>query len=84
MTGKGKNRVQVLVAVNDEHLSKISQIAQQCKKAGLKVDKTLEGVGIITGSISEDKLDSLTGVDGVASVEREQAYQIPPPDSDVQ
>lgn len=83
MAKKGK-RVQVVVSVDDQHMPKVGQVASLCKKAGLQVDQALDEVGIITGSIPEDKLDQLSGVKGVASVEREQTYQIPPPGSNVQ
>lgn len=83
MAGK-ENKVQVVVSVDDEHMPEVGEVAKRCRKAGLQVDQALEAVGMITGSIPEDKLDKLSGVKGVASVEREQTYQIPPPDSNIQ
>ena len=83
MAGKGK-KIQVVVAVDDQHMPKVGEVAQRCRKAGLQVDQALDAVGVITGSIPEDDLEKLSGVKGVASVEREQQYQLPPPGSDVQ
>jgi methylmalonyl-CoA mutase cobalamin-binding subunit len=79
-----EKKVQVVVSVDDEHMPEVGEVAQRCRKAGLQVDQALGEVGIITGSIPEDKLKKLSGVKGVASVEREQTYQIPPPGSDIQ
>lgn len=83
MPGKDK-KVQVMISVDDEHMPEIGKVAERCRKAGLQVDEALEEVGIITGSIPEKELASLSGVKGVASVERGQQYQLPPPDSDIQ
>ena len=83
MASKGK-KVQVLVSVAEEHRAQMHQVAQRCREAGLEVDQTLGAVGVITGSIPQDKMSSLSGVQGVASVERGQDYQIAPPDSNVQ
>jgi len=81
---KKEKRVQVVISVDDQHMPKVGKVASLCKKAGLQVDQALDEVGIITGSIPENELGKLSGIKGVASVEREQGYQIAPPDSDVQ
>jgi methylmalonyl-CoA mutase cobalamin-binding subunit len=83
MAGKG-TKVQVLVSVDDEHMSQLDKVAQRCREAGLEVDQALGAVGIITGSIPQSKMSSLSAVKGVASVERGQDYQIAPPDSEIQ
>jgi len=79
-----EKKVPVLVSVDDEHRSQLDKVAQRCREAGLEVDQALGEVGIITGSIPHGKMSSLSAVQGVASVERGQDYQIAPPEAEIQ
>jgi hypothetical protein len=44
----------------------------------------LDSVGVVTGTVDGDALDSLSAVPGVAVVERSRVFELPPPDSPVQ
>jgi hypothetical protein len=48
------------------------------------VSHTLETSGIIAGSASQDAMERLRKVRGVASIEQSGGAQIAPPDSEVQ
>ncbi len=76
--------VRVSVSVDDEHLAKIGSVADQLSSQGLRVGQVLEGLGIITGEVDEGGQESLRGVAGVTSVDRQQDVRIAPPDSPVQ
>ncbi|MFL6214869.1 MAG: ketohydroxyglutarate aldolase [Blastocatellia bacterium] len=54
------------------------------KQAGMTVENELKSTGIVTGSVDETKIKHLRAINGVATLEPEQSYQIAPPDSDVQ
>jgi hypothetical protein len=41
-------------------------------------------VGIITGSVPASERSKLAAVPGVAAVQEETSYQLPPPESEVQ
>ena len=41
-------------------------------------------IGVLTGSIAQDKLDKLRSVPGVEDVETQREVRVPPPDSEVQ
>jgi hypothetical protein len=75
---------QVNVSVTDDCLDRFSEVVKRIEKAGLKVEQQLEAVGVVTGSIDVDKNADLNQVPGVAAVEPVRAYQLPPPDADVQ
>ena len=77
--------VEVNVLVDDEHLSRIDEVASALTREGLSVDKTLRSVGVITGSVADsDKTDALRAVAGVVGVEVNRDIQLPPPDAPVQ
>jgi methylmalonyl-CoA mutase cobalamin-binding subunit len=77
-------KVPVLISVDQEHLPRMKQIVERCRAAGLDVDQALDQIGAITGSIDPGKIDHLSKVAGVASVERSGEYDIGPPDSELQ
>lgn len=79
------SKVKVTMSVDDEHLDKMPEVVKKIKKAGLKVDSQLESLGMITGSIDDDKFDSLNRIKGVSNVKRDdENFRIAPPDSEVQ
>lgn len=76
--------VQVSVTVDDEHLGAIGAVADALRESGMKVDQVLDALGIITGSVAEGGPDSLMTVEGVASVQQDVEFQLPPPDAPIQ
>lgn len=74
----------VQVAIANDYLDRIDEVVRRCKQAGLKVEQQLEFIGVITGSIGVERLAALQKVEGVSSVEQTRAYDIPPPESDIQ
>ncbi|HEX6699123.1 MAG TPA: hypothetical protein VF101_00170 [Gaiellaceae bacterium] len=74
----------IKVTAADDHLGQIDQLADSLRAAGMEVDQVLRPIGIITGSVSEAARQSLHGLPGVAAVEDETTFQIPPPESEIQ
>lgn len=81
---KKDGKVQVLIALDDEHLKDMSRVVKACEAAGLEVEHSLEAIGTITGAIEPGRIAALTRVPGVAGVERAGEHDIGPPDSDLQ
>lgn len=75
---------QVTVTVDDTHLRSIGTVARSLAASGMRVDKVLATVGVITGSVESGAESTLTEVPGVASVDPDRSYRVPPPDSEVQ
>ncbi len=82
--GTEMSEVQISVSVDDAHLSQIEQISRQLESSGMNVEQTLSSLGIISGSIQSEKLNSLYQVEGIKNVEPEQSYRLAPPNSDIQ
>ncbi|MGB3827624.1 MAG: hypothetical protein WA962_02505 [Ornithinimicrobium sp.] len=75
----------VVVSVDDQHVNEIQTVAEHLREQGMQIDQILDGLGMITGSVPDEERSHLVvKVVGVASVERQVSYQLPPPDSDVQ
>jgi hypothetical protein len=76
--------VDVVVSVSDEHLDHLDDVVSELRAAGLHVHETLGRLGTVIGSVPSAQLSSLSDIEGVASVEPDREYRLPPPDSDVQ
>ena len=74
----------ITVTIDDDHLARADEVADQLRAAGMTVEQVLGTVGIITGSVGPDQRASLEAVPGVAAVEDETTFQIAPPDAEVQ
>jgi hypothetical protein len=79
-----KKPVGVVVSVADDHLDDLTGVVERLRRAGLLVDDVLDAVGVITGRVAADDLDALESVPGVVQVERDRAFQLPPPDAEIQ
>ena len=74
--------VQLSVTVDDGHA--IEEVAAGLRARGMEVAQVLDGIGVITGSASDDVRPALAAVEGVASVDEQLTHQLPPPDAPVQ
>ncbi|MFB2877069.1 hypothetical protein [Floridanema aerugineum] len=77
-------KIKVSISVDDAHVDRISEVAQDLQSAGLEVEQVLPTVGMISGSIDSTQVNRLSQIEGVQYIEPEQSYQIAPPDSDIQ
>ncbi len=60
---------QIVVTVDDQNLPIIQSVVTGLESAGMKVDQVLPVTGIITGAVSQSKLEGLRKVTGVANIE---------------
>lgn len=74
----------VTVSVTDDQQANIDELAARLRAAGMEVDQVLPTVGVITGSVTRSQRTLIERAAGVAAVEDETSFQVPPPDSDVQ
>lgn len=75
---------EVSISIDDAHLPQFAQIVKQLKHAGLKVEHQLGEIGVVTGSVASTKVDKLSAVEGVSSVEVSREFKLPPPSNDIQ
>jgi hypothetical protein len=72
----------IVVTVQDDHLPEIQKVARQLRSRGMHVSEVLESIGLISGSVAAAGAD-LSSVPGVAAVEEQTQFQVPPPDAPV-
>jgi|1185.fasta_scaffold849179_2 hypothetical protein len=77
-------KVRLSLSISDSHMGKINQVAQAAEEAGLKVEQRLNDLGVLIGSIDEDKVGQLHSLDGISHVEKAQVVGVPPPHSPIQ
>lgn len=78
------HRVRLNVSVEDPVTTHLPDIQRALEASGMTVHQVLDVIGIISGEADEEAVDRIRGVAGVAHVEPERAFQLPPPESDVQ
>lgn len=70
--------MRIVVTVDPAALADIDQLAGRLAGSGMSVDQILSTTGIITGSADPTALAALGGVTGVAAVEPDADFHIPP------
>jgi hypothetical protein len=78
----GMDWTRVSVTIDDAHLDTIDEVADRLRERGLRVDRVLASVGIVTGSVQD--VAALDSVPGVLSVDLEEGVDIGPPDQEIQ
>lgn len=74
----------VTVSVDDEHVGRIDDVARWLEAAGMQVEQVLPAIGMITGAVPGEQRTQVASVAGVAAVEPQRTYRLPPPDAEVQ
>ncbi len=77
-------KVRLSLTVSDSHMRHLDKIAEAARKVGMVVEKQLESIGVLTGTIESGKIGLLHQIAGVSGVEKEREVQLPPPDSPIQ
>jgi hypothetical protein len=75
---------QVVVTVDDRHLTMIEDVAAGLRAVGLRVQQINRTTGTIIGSVAVDRRADLDVVQGVASIRPVTGFRVAPPDADVQ
>ena len=72
--------MRVIVSVQDGNLG---NVVPRLKRLGMKLDSTLDALGIVTGEIDDDKMSDARSIPGI-TIEPDSAVQISPPDAPIQ
>lgn len=67
------SKVEVIVKIEDAQAAKISEIAAQCKAAGMSIDQQMSAVGMITGAVEQSSIKKIEQIKGVSYVEESRA-----------
>ena len=74
----------VTVLVADDHADRLPDVVRHLRAAGLQVGSVQEIIGVVTGTVSDDRLGALRAVPGVAAVDEVRDFQLAPPDAPLQ
>ena len=77
-------KVSVLISVEDAHVDRIREVAEDLKTHGLTVERVMPITGTVTGSADTSALTQLERVTGVQAVESSREVGIAPPHSRIQ
>ena len=75
-------RINVIVTSKQGGPVSAESIRADLQNVGFAVASDMSQMGVLTGSISEDKLADLKRVRGVTSVETDRTISVPPIDSE--
>jgi len=73
------SKITLTLSVDDAYLDRFPEVVEDAAAAGLHIDRQLDAIGIVTGSIDSQQLAALRSVAGVARVEPVRQFQIAPP-----
>ncbi|MCE6999942.1 hypothetical protein LZG04_34770 [Saccharothrix sp. S26] len=68
----------VVVSVADDSLAHLPTVVAALRDAGMVVERVLDGLGLVTGSVAPGVGDLLGAVPGVAHVEVDREVRLPP------
>ncbi len=63
---------------------KLSDVKDKLTESGFSVDQVLDDIGVITGTSSDDDVERVRKIDGVADVSPDEQVDIGPPDAPIQ
>ncbi|MBE7384609.1 MAG: hypothetical protein F6J95_024740 [Leptolyngbya sp. SIO1E4] len=73
MAGEQVDRI--IVTIDDQYLLDIESVVTALETAGMQVNNVLSIAGIITGEVSDSKIQELKSLPGVVDVEIDQEMQ---------
>lgn len=75
--------VHITVLIHDDWRDRYPLVVDRCRQAGMDVDRELDTLGTIAGSIEAAGLAALAAIEGVAAVEPERVNitQTPQPNA---
>ena len=76
--------INLSILIDDRYRDRILEVVSILQANGMKVQHFMEQIGVITGSIDSTQVEGISNIEGVASVEFAQTYQLEPPESDIQ
>jgi hypothetical protein len=74
----------ITISVDDAHVDLIDEVVGRLQEAGMLVEQVLRPVGVITGSVDAPVRARLSTLAGVAAVEPDRTFRLPPPDAEIQ
>lgn len=70
------SKVEIIVKVEDAYENKLSEIARECKAAGMNISQQMSAVGMISGTTERANISRIERIKGVAYVEESKEISI--------
>ncbi|TEA79172.1 hypothetical protein [Allopusillimonas ginsengisoli] len=64
--------IKLTVLVSETWRSRFPEVVENCRRAGMVIERELVAVGIISGSIDESAVNILAKIEGVQAIEPER------------
>lgn len=81
---KKSHKTEIMVLIAESHQGRLRDMEKLLRQAGMSRIQCLESIGALTGQIDIQTKEKLSEIPGVAAVEESQAFQLPPPDAEIQ
>ena len=75
---------EIKVNLTIEEGANVEAVVRAAESAGLKVERSLESIGVISGVIDAASLETLRSIPQIVNVERAREIKIPGPGSPIQ
>ncbi|MGJ9403156.1 hypothetical protein [Arthrobacter sp. KK5.5] len=76
--------MRITVTVDSEHADRVEEVASHLSGAGMRVDRVLGSLGMVSGTADDACRPALDAVAGVASIDVQLEVAIAPPEDDIQ
>ncbi|AEC18662.1 hypothetical protein PT7_0122 [Pusillimonas sp. T7-7] len=63
------SNIQLTLSVEESYMGRYAEVVENCRRAGMLVERQLVTVGVITGTIDTSKVQALSHIAGVRNVE---------------
>ena len=70
------SKVEIIVKIDDTAVNKMSEIAANCKAAGMSVGQQMSAAGMITGAIESVSISKIERIEGVSYVEESKSISL--------
>lgn len=69
------HRIRLTVLVADDWHDRYPTVVAECRDVGMAIERELQAIGVIVGTLDEQRMQALQCIDGVSSVEPERRVQ---------
>jgi hypothetical protein len=67
--------LRVVIGIAEDYRARLAEVVDHLTRAGLHVERVLDAIGVVTGSVQADAAPELRTVPGVESVEPDRTVE---------
>ncbi len=69
------SRILVSIIIDESYLARFAEIVENCKAAGMAVQREMMAVGVVSGTIDSSRIEVLCQIEGVLQVEESRTVR---------